>query len=127
VRTEVAGPALTEILKDVADFREHGPAPAELAQAKAYLTGRFARGLETQDGVAGAVLHQKQQRLPDDYYDHYVERVEAVTAASAQRAAKTFIRPAELTIVAVGDAAKVRPVLEKVAGKPVLPLTVDGD
>ena len=127
VRTEVAGPALKEIFADVADMREKGPTQAELDQAKAYLTGSFARGLETQDGIAAAVLHQKQMRLPDDYYDRYVERVQAVTIDSARRAARTFIRPDEMTVVAVGDASKVRAVLEKFAGKPVAALTVDGD
>ncbi|HXT00596.1 MAG TPA: pitrilysin family protein [Elusimicrobiota bacterium] len=127
VRTAVAGPALSQTLADVERFREKGPTPAELSQAQAYLAGVFARGLETQEGVAGAVLHQKQMRLPDDYYDHYVERIQAVTAASARRAAKAYIRPDEMTIVAVGDAAKVRPVLERFAGKKVAALTVDGD
>jgi predicted Zn-dependent peptidase len=127
VRTEVAGPALKQTLDDVEEFRKNGPTAAELDQAKAYLAGRFARGLETQDGVAGAVLHQKQMRLPDDFYDHYVERIQAVTAASARRAARTFIRPGEMTIVAVGDAAKVKPALAQVSGLPVQPLTVDGD
>jgi zinc protease len=127
VRTEVAGPALKAVFDDVAELREKGPTPAELAQAQAYLTGSFARGLETQDGIAAAVLHQKQMRLPDDYYDRYVERVQAVTIDSARRAARAFIRPDEMTVVAVGDAAKVRGVLEKFSGKPVPALTVDGD
>ena len=127
VRTEVAGPALSQVLADVTAFREKGPTAAELAQAQAYLAGSFARGLETQDGIAAAVLHQKQMRLPDDYYDRYVERVQAVTVDSARRAARTFIRPDEMTIVAVGDAAKVRPALEKFSAQPVAALTVDGD
>jgi zinc protease len=127
VRTEVAGPALKAVFDELKEIREKGPTAAELAQAQAYIAGSFARGLETQDGVANAVLHQKEMRLPDDYYDRYVERVQAVTPASAQRAARTFMRPDEMTVVAVGDAAQIRGVLQKFSSKPVVSVSVDGD
>ncbi len=127
VRTEVAGPALKEILAQLKDIREKGPSEAELSQAEAYIAGSFARRLETQHGVASAVLHQKLMRLPDDYYDAYVERVLAVTPASAARAARTFMRPDEMTVVAVGDAAKLGPVLAPFSAKPVVAVDRDGD
>jgi zinc protease len=127
VRTEVAGPALKEIFAQLKDIREKGPTAAEIAQAEAYIAGRFARRLETQSGVAGAVLHQKLMRLPEDFDDRYVERVLAVTPASARRAARTFMRPDEMTVVAVGDAAKLRPVLAGFSAKRVAAVTVDGD
>jgi zinc protease len=127
VRTEVAGPALKEIFSQLKDIREKGPTAAELAQAEAYIAGSFARRLETQHGVAKAVLHQKLMRLPDDFYDRYVERVLAVTPASAERAARTFMRPDEMTVVAVGDAAALRGVLSKFSEKPVVAVSVDGD
>ena len=127
VRTEVAGPALKEIFAQLKDIREKGPTPGELAQAEAYIAGSFARRLETQHGVASAVLHQKLMRLPDDFYDRYVERVLAVTPASAERAARTFMRPDEMTVVAVGDAAKLGGVLAKFSEKPVVAVSVDGD
>jgi zinc protease len=127
VRTEVAGPALKAIFGHLKDIRESGPTAGELTQAKSYIAGGFARSLETQDGVAQAVLHQKLMRLPADFYDRYVERVLAVTPATAQRAAMTFIRPDEMTVVAVGDAAKVRDVLAKFSAGPVVAVSPDGD
>lgn len=127
VRTEVAEPALSAILEHLERLRKDEPSADELKQAKAYLAGSFARKLETQDGVADAVLKIRARRLPADWYDTYVDRVQAVTGAGARRAAQIFIRPGELTIVAVGDAAKVRPVLTKFTKKPIVTVDQDGN
>jgi len=127
VRTEVAEPALTAILEHLDRLRKAEPTAEELAQAKAYLAGSFARSLETQEGVAEAVLKLRSRRLPDGWYDSYVDRVQAVTAAGARRAAEVFIRPDELTIVAVGDASKARAVLSKFTKKPLVSVNQDGN
>lgn len=127
VRTEVAEPALSAILDHLDRLRKGEPTADELRQAKAYLAGSFARSLETQDGVADAVLKLRARRLPDGWYDSYVDRVQAVTGAGAKRAAEVFIRPDELTIVAVGDAAKAAPLLAKFTKKPVVTVDQDGN
>lgn len=127
VRNEVAGDALDAILEHLRRLRREEVGAAELDQAKAFLSGSFARSLETQEGVAEAVLHLKLQRLPADYYDAYVRRVQAVTPAGARRAAETFIRPEQLVIVAVGDAAKLKDVLKRFSKTPVVSVSPDGD
>ncbi len=127
VRTEVAEQALTAILDHLDKLRAGEATADELRQAKAYLAGSFARSLETQDGVADAVLKLRLRHLPDDWYDSYVDRVQAVTAAGAKRAAEVFIRPDELTIVAVGDAAKAAPALAKFTKKPIVTVDQDGN
>ena len=53
--------------------------------------------------------------------------MQAVTGAGAKRAAVVFIRPDELTIVAVGDAAKAAPVLSKFTKTPIVPVDQDGN
>lgn len=127
VRTEVAEPALAAILGHLDRIRGSEPSAEELKQAKAYLAGSFARSLETQSGLADAVLRLRARRLPDDWYDSYVERVQAVTGAGARRAAEVFIRPDELTIVAVGDASKAAAALAKFTKKPVVAVDQDGN
>ncbi|MDD5302144.1 MAG: pitrilysin family protein [Elusimicrobia bacterium] len=127
VRTEVAEPALAAILDHLDKIRKGDATADELRQAKAYLAGSFARSLETQDGVADAVLKLRARRLPADWYDSYVDRVQGVTAAGARRAAEVFIRPDELTIVAVGDASKAASVLAKFTKKPIVTVDQDGN
>lgn len=127
IRTGVAEPALKAILGHLDAIRSEEPQDDELRQAKAYLSGSFARSLETQDGVADAVLKLRLRHLPDGWYDSFVERVEAVSAAGARRAAQVFIRPDELTIVAVGDASLAGPVLSKFTEAPVVTVDQDGN
>lgn len=127
VRTEVAEPALSAILEHLTKLRKDEPSAEELKQAKAYLAGSFARSLETQDGVADAVLKLRLRRLPDGWYDSYVDNVQAVSGSGARRAAEVFIRPDELTIVAVGDASKVGPALAKFSKKSVVTVDQDGN
>jgi zinc protease len=50
--------------------------------------------------------------LPADYFDTYRDRVRAVSAPDVLRAAREFLRPEELQLVAVGDPAAVREPLE---------------
>ena len=108
VRNEVVKPALEAVLSHLDRIRRKQVAPEELAQAKNYLAGSFARGLETQEGLASALLHVKLRRLPEDYLDTFVPRVQAVDAVGVLRAAETFIRPEEMVVVAVGDGAAIR-------------------
>jgi zinc protease len=127
LRSEVAEPALAAILAHIDALRREEATGDELKQAKTYLAGSFARSLETQDGVADAVLKLKERRLPDDWYDSYVDHVQAVSAAGARRAAEKFIQPDKLTIVAVGDAAKVKDALARLSARPIVLVDKDGN
>lgn len=127
VRTEVTGPALTAIFGHLKRIREEEAPASELEKAKSFLIGSFARAMETQEGVAGAVLRAKLHRLPDDYYDIYVEKISAVTAAGARKAASSFLRPEAMTVVAVGDAGRLKSVLAEFSPLPVVSLDQDGN
>lgn len=127
VRTEVAGSALTAIFGHLKRIREEEAGELELEKAKSFLIGSFARAMETQEGVAGAVLHAKLHRLPDDFYDTYVGKIAAVSAAGTRKAASAFMRPDEMTLVVVGDAAKLKSVLAEFSRLPVVSLDQDGN
>ncbi len=58
-------------------------------------------------------MQLKVYHLPPDYWDTYPAKVMAVTAEQVQRVARKYILPDNLQIVAVGDAAKIKPVLDK--------------
>jgi predicted Zn-dependent peptidase len=50
---------------------------------------------------------------PDDYYEKLAPEYRAQTQASLNQAARAAIDPKGFTWIVVGDAAKVRPQLEK--------------
>ena len=127
VRNEVVEPALEAIIGHLDRIRHKKVTAEELVQAKNYLAGSFARSLETQEGLASALLRLKLHRLPDDYLDTFVAKVQAVEAAGVLRAAETFIRPEEMVVVAVGDAAKIKDAAGRFSSEPVMLAGPDGD
>lgn len=127
LRNEVLEPALEAIFDHLARMRSKTVTPEELDKAKSFLAGSFARSMETEDGVAESVLRTKLHHLPDDFYDTYVERVQAVTGSGVLRAANNFIRPSEMVVVAVGDAAKIKEILAKFSSEPLIIVDQNGD
>jgi predicted Zn-dependent peptidase len=63
--------------------------------------------------MLGFAITSKQYRLPADYWDSYPARLMALTADDVQRVARKYLNPDALQLVAVGDAGKIKPALEK--------------
>jgi hypothetical protein len=55
---------------------------------------------------------------PDDYYELLAPKYRAQTPASLDKAIRTTLDPKGFTWIVVGDAAKIRPQLEKL-GMPI--------
>ncbi|HZI22824.1 MAG TPA: pitrilysin family protein [Gemmatimonadales bacterium] len=99
--------SLVEFLKELRRIREEAVPAAELAKAKAYITLGLPGEFETTGGAAARFRELLTYGLPLDYYDHYIERIDAVTAADVQRVARQYIDPDHLDIVVVGDKAQI--------------------
>jgi zinc protease len=113
VRSEVTDPALTDLLDEIRQMREV-PVPAkDLENAKRAIVGSFALLLENPNAILSNYIDRHFYGLPDDYWDTYASKIEAVTAADIQRVAQKYWTPDRLQIVAVGDLAKVEPALKK--------------
>jgi predicted Zn-dependent peptidase len=111
VETNVTRPALEEILRIVREFGQSDVKDDELQIARDYLVGVFPLRFETAAQVAGALGGLVALDLPDDELDRYRPGVAAVTAAHIRAAANKHIRPDDLIVVVVGDAATVEPEL----------------
>lgn len=112
VRTEVTSPSIQEFLYELDRIRNVKVADKELQDAKTYLSGSYQLGLETQAGLAQRLLESQLYELPKDYLETYTSKISAVTADDIRRAAHRFIGSNDLTIVVVGDAAKIKSDLE---------------
>ena len=71
----------------------------------------YKRSIESPDAIATRVLNQLFYDLPLEDLPAYPERVRSVTPDDIQRVAKAWLRPAQLSVVLVGDAAKFLPQL----------------
>lgn len=128
VRNEVTDSAVTEILKELNRIREAKVTAEELALAKNYMAGSFARSLEDPRTVARFALNTYLNELPEDYYATYLQRLEAVTMDDVLAAAERFLSPDSCTVLVVGDKETVAESLKGVGGsKSMLFYDANGD
>lgn len=107
VRTPVTGDSLKEFFYELDRIRNEPVSEKEISDAKSYLTGVFPIRLETQEGLTDQLVQIKMLRLPDDYLQHYRDRVQAVTGAEIQRVAMKYVKPDEAAVIIVGDGSFV--------------------
>jgi len=113
VRTDVTGPAVSEIFKEIVRTTETPLSAEELARAKDSLVRSLPGAFETSRGVVGNLSNIYVYDLGLDYFSRYPERMSAVTADMAEAAAKKYLVPGKMLVVAVGDRAKIEPQLRK--------------
>ncbi len=109
VRTSVTSDSLREFFYELERIRNEPVSPAELADAKNFLTGVFPIRAETQEGLTNLIVNQKLYELPSDYLQTYRANIEAVTAEDVQRVAMKYVHPERSAMVIVGDAGEVLP------------------
>lgn len=113
LRTEVTGGAMTEFVREFNRIRDENVPEDELDAAKRSVVARFALSLESPQQLIGYAITRKAYNFPADYWDKYPAQIMAITADDVQRVAKKYINPATMQLVAVGDARKIKSVLEK--------------
>ena len=100
--------ALVEFMKELRGVLDTVP-QAELTKAKRYLQLQLPGDFETTRDIAGQLVPLVVHGLPLDYYDGYVQRIDAVTQEDVRRVAARYIDPGHLAIVIVGDRATIEP------------------
>jgi zinc protease len=111
VRTDVTEASLRDLLAEVGKMRDELVPTAEFRDAQRSLTASFALSLENPAGLLNLYIVRQLYKFPVDYWDKYTDRIAAVTPAQVQAVARKYLDPKRLQIVAVGDAAKIAPVL----------------
>jgi len=74
----------------------------ELADSKSYFLGRMPLLLESNSGVAISLLNIEHFNLGLDYFLHYPELVQAVTAEEILQASRKYLDPDRLAIAVAG-------------------------
>lgn len=112
-RTEVTEEALSGLLDLIRAFAQDGPRLDEHERARKYLLGSFPIARETPGGVVQDEISRILHGLPEDEWTTWRDRLGAVTREEARTAAAELFDPATGILAAVGDAGRVRSVLEK--------------
>ncbi len=120
-KTETTVRAIDLALAILKRFGDTGMTAEQLASAKAYVKGLYPTSrLETIDQLANAIGELELNGLTRDEVDGYFERIDAVTLADANAAAKKYYRSDNLTMVLVGAASKIGEDVRKYDPNPVI-------
>ena len=115
-RTGDSVAVLIQQLRDITTTK--GVTQAELAQAVSTSIGELPGRFETGSAVLAAMQTNALYGRPDNYYELLSDRYRALGTAGVDKVLRESIDPNGFVFVVVGDAAKVRPQLDKL-GLPV--------
>jgi zinc protease len=90
------------IKQELKRYVDEGITAEELADSQANFIGRLPLSLESNGGVAGALLNIERFGLGIDYYRQYPDLVGAVTMDDVRETAGKFIDPERLVVATAG-------------------------
>ena len=117
VTTNVTGPAIQEIFKEIETLQNEAPSAAELDGVKNYSAGVFVLQNSTRDGIINVLSYLDHHDLPDSYLSNYVSNVFAVTPEQVSGIAQEYLRKEDMTLVVVGDRSQVSEQVEPWMGR----------
>jgi zinc protease len=119
VRTDVTAPAVSEIFKEVQGMIDKPMTREELSMSKDSLARSLPGRFETSGQTAASFSEVFVYDLGLDYFTKYPDRINAIGSEHALAAARKYVVPGRLIIVAVGDRAKIEPELKKLNLGPI--------
>jgi predicted Zn-dependent peptidase len=102
-KNAVTDSAITEILKEFAGIIEAQVTDEELSLTKNNMAGGFARSLERPQTIARFALNTIKQKLAPDYYQNYLQQLEAITKEDVLRVAQQYFTAKNCHIIVVGN------------------------
>jgi len=112
VRNSVTDSAVVQMIKEIKRIRTEKVAEQALKNAKASYVGQFVMEIEKPQTVAGYALRIKTQGLPEDFYENYIQNINAVTPDDILRVANKYFLVDQARIIIVGKGSEVLPALE---------------
>ena len=94
--------AIDLIYSELNRFIQEPVTPEELADSKSNYIGRLPLSMESNAGVAAALINLERFQLGLDYYRRYPSLVNAVTVEEVLATARAFIHPETMIVVSSG-------------------------
>ncbi|MFN2316919.1 MAG: M16 family metallopeptidase [Gemmatimonadales bacterium] len=119
VRTDVTDSSLAIFFQEFTRIRDEPVPSAELERARSYAVLGSLGDFETTGQVAGQVANALTFGMTLEQLPAELNAIQRLTAADVQRAARRHLDPDRLTVVVVGDLAKIRAGIEALNLGPV--------
>lgn len=108
VQTDKTAESLAEILKELtAIVGPRVPSKEEFERIQADRILKLPGQWETLAAVQSAVVYQITYGLPDDYFQSYAARLQALKREEVIAVAPSIVKPPQLVWIVVGDRAKI--------------------
>ncbi len=113
VRNVVTDSSVVELLKEINKIRYQKVTEKELKDAKEKYIGNFVIDVQKPATAARYALNIELYDLPKDYYETYLQKINAVTVDDVQNAAIKYFRGDKARIIITGKGIDVLKNLEK--------------
>ena len=113
VRNAVTDSAVVEFIKENKKIRTEKVDAEVLKNVKAGYIGRFVMNVQKPQAVARYALNIETEQLPADFYEKYIQTINAVTPDDILRVANKYFLLDNTRIVIVGKASEITSGLEK--------------
>jgi predicted Zn-dependent peptidase len=114
VQADRTGDTLVELNRQVTDFlTAKGTTKEERDRVVTKSINELPGDFETSGAVLNAIIGMDMLGRPDDYYETLAPEYRSLTPEKLDQAARAALDPKGFTWIVVGDAAKVRPQLDK--------------
>jgi zinc protease len=114
VRNMVTDSSIVEILKELELINAQPVTEKELKTTKALYAGSFIMALENPQTIARYALNVEKEDLPKDFYKSFLEKLENVSKADVELAAKKYFNVNNARVVVVGKGSEILSNLENI-------------
>jgi predicted Zn-dependent peptidase len=113
VRNTVTDSAVVEFLNEINNIRTKDISIKKLKDIKAEYLGAFVLAMEKPQTISRYALNIETNKLPADYYETFLKKINAVTIADVKRVANKYFLADNSRIVIAGKGSDVVESLEK--------------
>ncbi len=114
VRNMVTDSSIVEILKELKLINSQPVTEKELKTTKALYAGSFIMALEDPQTIARYALNVEKENLPKDFYKSFLEKLENVSKADVEIAAKKYFNVNNARVVVVGKGSEILSSIENI-------------
>ncbi len=116
--------AIRAIGDELNKIRQSEVTPTELSEAKDAVLNSFVFAFDSPAKTLSRVIRYEYYGYPRDFLFQYRKAIDSVTRADVKRVAETYFKPAELTIVAVGNSKEFGKPLSELGRVHTIDLTI---
>lgn len=114
ITNNVVGPAIQEILAEIARLRREAPPAEELGSFQSFMAGILIQENSTAQGILESLRWMDLYGVATSYFGTFIQNLYKVGPANIRAIADRYLRPDRMAIVVVGDRKVLVPQLEAI-------------